>query len=188
MATPIDLGVVSTLAYLFPFLLVTIVTYAIMGKAEIFSNNKGIHLIVAVFLGMILLFSPIVIKSINAMAPWFVLLFLIILFLLITYQLFGIKESTITEIVTGKEYGSTFAWWVIVIIIIIAAANIGKVVSEEKTNTQTQMTGINEQPQTTTTTQLPSEANTLLNPKILGGIVLLLIALFTVVNLAGKPS
>ncbi|MEK6849133.1 MAG: hypothetical protein AABY01_01035, partial [Nanoarchaeota archaeon] len=86
MATPLDLGLLANVGVIFPFLLVLVFSYAILSKIQIFGKDQnGLNAFISFVLAVITLFSPIATKTIAVMAPWFVLLFIFMIFLLIAY-------------------------------------------------------------------------------------------------------
>ncbi len=182
MATPLDFGLLANFASLFPFLLVTVMVYAIMTKLEPFGESRGVYAFLAFVLGVLTLFSPIAIKSINRMAPWFVLLFIFSLFLLMAFKMFGVTDKNITDIITSSEHGDTFFYWVIALVLIIGVGSLTSVVSEEKgfTKIGANETGAKVEPGT----EQVGFVQTIVHPKVLGMILLLLIAAFTVRNLS----
>jgi hypothetical protein len=189
MATPLDLGLLQNVGAIFPFLLVLVLSYAVMAKTNIFGDNKGVYMFVAFVLAIVTLFSPLAVSAINRMAPWFVLLLVFSVFLLLSFQAFGVESKTITSIITGKEYGNTFFYWVITIVLLIAIGSITSVVSEHKgfgalsgENSTTESSGA------TPGNEQVGFFQTIFHPKVLGMALLLLIAMFTVRNLASQES
>ena len=180
MATPLDIGLLQNFQIIFPFLLVLVMVYAIMSTTKIFGDSKGLYAFLAFVLAVFTLFSPVAVKTINTMAPWFVLLFIFSIFLLIAFQVFGVSQDKITSIVTSKRYGSTFFYWVIALVLIIAIGSLTSVLSEEKALETLSQTG-------NATVSADDEEfgffQTIFHPKVLGMAVLLLIAVFTIRNL-----
>ena len=185
MATPLDIGLLQNVAIIFPFMLVLIVTYALMSVTKIFGDNKGTYAFIAFIMAVLTLFSPIAIKSIALMAPWFVLFFIFSMFLLIAFMIFGVDQKQILKIITSENHGDTFFYWVIAIVLLIGIGSISAVVSQQNGFTKLTDTGVEKTP-----TQIQDEKvsffNTLVHPKILGAALLLLIALFTVRNLSTR--
>ena len=98
MATLLDIGLLKGFSSIFPFLFVLVVMWAIMLRVKMFSSNKALAAMIAFLAAVAAMLSPIAIKTINLMAPWFVLLFIAIIFVMIVYQTFGIGEDKIVEI------------------------------------------------------------------------------------------
>ena len=182
MATPLDIGILQNVSIIFPFLLVLVMVYAVLSMTKIFGDNKGTYAFIAFVLAVSTLFSSTAVKTINLMAPWFVLLFIFSIFLLVSYQLFGVSDKKIIEIVTSKQHGDTFFYWVLALVLIIGLGSLSTVISQERG-----FKALSEQEANKTVVQGEEEVGffaTLFHPKVLGMALLLLIAVFTVKNLA----
>ncbi|MBI4141578.1 hypothetical protein HY484_01490, partial [Candidatus Woesearchaeota archaeon] len=133
MATLLDIGLIKGFSSIFPFLFVLVIMWAVLLRIKLFSENKAFAAMVAFLFAIAIMFSPIAVKTINLMAPWFVLLFVAIIFVLIVYQSFGISESTILGLFTGDKstYGTEFFWVMLSIIGIIILGSLFTVLSEE---------------------------------------------------------
>ncbi|MBI2045279.1 hypothetical protein HYT23_04440 [Candidatus Pacearchaeota archaeon] len=108
------------------------------------------------------------------MLPWFVLLFIIIIFALIAYQLFGISEDTITKVITSSDHGSVFHNWLLTIIIIIALGSLYSVVSSQTSD----ISGVNVQQDIISAPQQEGFFTALISPEIIGVVAILLTGLF----------
>jgi hypothetical protein len=185
MATPLDIGLLQNVSIIFPFLLVLVLVYALLSITKIFgAENKGLYAFIAFLLAVSTLFSPVVTQTINLMAPWFVLLFIFSIFLLIGFQIFGVEQKTIVGLITGAKHGDTFFYWVLTLVLIIALGSLSAVISNQH-GFKSLSTGDN-----TTVVQQGGESTgffgVLFNPKVLGMVLLLMIAMFTVRNLASS--
>ncbi len=181
MATLLDIGLLKGFSSIFPFLFVLVVMWAVLLRVKLFSSNKAFAAMVAFLAAIAVMFSPIAIKTINLMAPWFVLLFIGIVFVMITYQVFGIKEDAILGVLTGQAYGENFGWAMLAIVGLIMLGSLFTVLTEENVQFRA---GEN----VTLTDQTPIQYFTgiVTHPKVLGFIVIMLIALFTMQRLLEK--
>jgi hypothetical protein len=182
MATPLDISALQQFGGIFPFLLVLVLVYAILSRSEWFKEKQGMAALIAVICAIMTLFSKIAIKTINLMAPWFVLFIIFGIMIVLAYMAFGISKDKIIETMTGEEYGGAFGMWVISIMLIIGLGSLFTVINEEKgfrALTEGNVT-VGEKP--------PSEQygfwQTLFHPKVLGMVLILLVAYFTI----GKMS
>ena len=180
MATPLDVGLLQKFNVIFPFLLVFVMVYAILSRIEWFKEKQVFALLIAFILSLMTLMSRIAIRTINLMAPWFVLLFLFGVFVLIAYMTFGIKEETIMHTLTKSVYAKDFAYWVLALVLIIGLGSLSYVIS-----TEAGWAGLAGQ-------EPDAEAvgffATITHPKVLGMVLLLLIAMFTVGKLSQKET
>ncbi len=175
MATPLDITALEHFKGVFPFLLVLVFVYAVLSRIAWFKDNKGIAGVIAVLAALITLVSPIAIKTINRMAPWFVLFIMFGVLLILAYMSFGVEESTIKTVLTSDHYGSVFSTWVLAIMLIIALGSLFSVINEEAPLTE--LSGDQQPAQ-------PGFWETLFHPKLLGMVLVLLVAFFTI----GKMS
>ena len=192
MASVLDLSGLAFFQRLWPFLLVLVVVYSALGLVDMFKENKGARAFIAFLLAIFASTYSIAWKTLNLAAPWFVLLMFLIIFLLIAYQIFGVSHKHIVGVVTGKEYGRTFGYWILALILIITIGSLSSVISSEKKFTSLVEGGTGTEGQTTTTTggQAVSEQTgffaTLSNSKVLGMILVMLVAFFTIANLVER--
>jgi hypothetical protein len=195
MATPLDIGLLKAFNVVFPFLFVLVVVYAVLTRIKAFEapERKGLAALIALALAIITMTSHIAVKTLTTMAPWFVLLFVFIVLMLVAYQIFGVEEKTIVEIVLGKtegKWGSTFFQWMIALILIIGLGSLATVISQER-GFQSLTTGENgtvvQAPQNATTGEAGEFFRTLTHPRVLGLVLILLIAMFTVKYMMERP-
>lgn len=191
MATFLDIGLLQHFSVIFPFLLVFVGSYALLLKLKLISEDKGINAIIALALASMTLLSDAAVQLITTASPWFVVLFMFLLFLVLIFRFMGVKEDTITGVMeSGWEAPH---WIILVIIILIVMGSIGVVFGPG-------LLEVREQPsqgQVINQTIPPGQTgdfnqnivNVAFHPKVVGLISLLLIALFAIRTLAyGKPG
>ena len=175
MVTFLEVGILEKLNFLFPFLLVLILVYVVLTRFELFKEKAWLAILIAFVLALLTLTSTIVTKTINKMAPWFILLMVFGILILIVYQAMGIPEKKIGEVLTGAEHGPAFAWWIIALVVLIGLGSFITVFSEEKGFLK--LTGEEAADEET------SLWSALLHPKMLGLVLLLLVGYFAVQKL-----
>lgn len=105
MATVLDIGILQNFSAVFTFLLVFAATFAVLNFTHLFGDkggSPGIYGIIAFCLAILTLFFPVATKLVSNMAPWFVILFFFIIFLLIAYKLFGVSDADLTETIKSQ--------------------------------------------------------------------------------------
>jgi uncharacterized membrane protein len=175
MATFLDIGLIEKMNYLFPFLLVFILVYVVLTRLEMFKEKQGLAAIIALVLALLTLTSSLIIKTINRMAPWFILLIVFGILVLIVYQAMGIKEDKITSVLTSEEHGPAFIWWIIALVVLIGLGSFITVFSEEK--------GFQKLTEEEVEDEEKSVWTTLFHPKILGLVLIFLISYFAIQKL-----
>ncbi|MFH1316826.1 MAG: hypothetical protein ABII01_04870 [Candidatus Woesearchaeota archaeon] len=178
-------GLLEKFGLIFPFLLIIVLVYAVLGTTKVVGDNKGVHALLALAIAVITLFSTTAREIINIMAPWFVILFIFLIFLLATFKIFGDIDFVSF---LGSDNGRTAVYWIITIGVIIFLGSIASVVFSKgiPTGDDVQQLAENSDGGTDVSSRGAGAFwNTLAHPKVLGLAAILLIAMFTVQRLAG---
>ncbi len=187
MATPLDIGLLKNFQIVFPFLFVFAVVYGLLSYTKFLGDNKAVHSMIAVVLAIMTLFSEVVVQTINTAAPWFVLLIVFMVFLMLGFMILGVREADFLGVLRDREYQFVI-WWIIALIIVIVVGSMSHTISERKGGYPPYGPGENAtlEEGEDALTQESDFWETLFHPKILGMFVLLLIAFFTVSKLTQK--
>ena len=146
------------------FLFIMLVSFAVMDKFKLMGENKALHALVAFCLGVLFLFSRTAVGVVVAATPWFIVMIVLGMFVISFFLFLGVKEETI-----GSALKEPRVYWTLLLIIIIFLVVV--VTNVYKANN----------PSVETTSGSTTEGiNALVNPKVLGAIVLLVIAAFAV--------
>ena len=182
MATFLEtLSILNFFSALFAALLVFAVVFAILNKTHILGDSKVIQWIVAIALGLLTLVYPDIISLVEFISPWFVLLFIFLILLLLAYRLFGYSEENILEYVKSDR---TINWVLVAVGVIILLAGIFNVFGESAL-------------QATAGGNATAEGDggfqenvfsTLFSPQLLGVLLVFAIAVFAIAFLGGKPA
>lgn len=186
MATILDIGLFESFNTIFPVLLVFALVYAILQKTNMLGEGKNtLNAFIAIIVAFLVLLSKTVINVINYMTPWFVIVLIFTLLLLLLYQTLGVTDKSIGEFVTKD---STIKWAIFgvgAVILLAALGNelgqtIGPYLSGETVNAT--------EGGVATASWSQNLTATLFNPKILGLIFLFTIAIFAVAFLSGDTA
>ncbi len=192
MATFIDMTLLGNFSIIFTFLLVFAIVFALLEFLKIFGENKGIHAIIALCAAMLMLFSKSAVQVVNLTVPWFMIFLIIAVFGLVGYKLFVGPEADLSILhqTTGLR---TFVIVIVSIVFIVALGivfgqNIGPYLRERANATATADVELAEGEVASTATGSFTEnlTATLFHPKIVGMLVILLIALFAILFLSFK--
>lgn len=184
MATVLDTSLLSYFEFIFPFLLVLVLVYALLVKIKFFKGNN-IPMFLAFLMAVIFSFSTIARETINTAAPWLVLLFFFIVITMVSYMALGATSDDIRGVLTGGNY-SWINIWVITILLIIVLGSLSAVVARHGgIGEGTEAVPIN---QTTGEPVAASEQESdfwqsLFHPKVLGLVFILLVSMFTIQRL-----
>lgn len=183
MATLLDLTALEHFSSIFSFLFVLVIVFGILSYSKFLGENKSIHALIALFLAIMTLFSDTVVQSINKMAPWFVLLFVFILFMLMAFKVFGTSDADIMGVLKDSQY-AYIIWWIAAIGIIIAVGSLTSVVWGGDQG----MPVYNESSPDSDVGSTGGSAffGTLFHPKVLGAVFVLLVAVFAIQKLTAS--
>ena len=163
MATFLDVSGVAYFANIFAFIFVILIVFGVMAWTKIFGDNKFIYAMVAFFMGIFVLISPVSTDVIVTTAPILGVAILFAVLLNVALKMIG----------ADLEGMQTFKVVFLVILIVIILVTVGTKVRDKVTDMQAK-------------NELSSTLVLLLHPAFLGGILLFSVAIFTVAFLASK--
>ena len=165
MATLLDANIIGLIAPIIIFLFIMLVSFAVLDKFKLMGENKALHALVAFCIGVLFLFSKTAVGVVIAATPWFVVMIVLGMFIISLFLFLGVKEESL-----GVALKEPKVYWTILLIIIIFLVVV-------ITNVYKANNPVDE----STTSGSPNEGiNALVNPKVLGAVVLLVIAAFAV--------
>lgn len=185
MATILDLGALKAFDKVFTFILVTVLIYAFLSKTAYFKDERRVFAaIIALVVGVLTLTSNLIIQTVNLMAPWFVLLIIFAMFMMLAFMLFGFSLEDIKKFIESGNFGvGNWVMWLVVII------GIGSLVF-----VWDQQAGFGELTQGNVSAEQAVQAEefgfwqTLFHPKILGMALVMLVAFFTIKYMSEAPK
>jgi len=200
MPTFLDLGLLEYVQIIFPFILIWVVTYSVLEWREILGKNRNLHAIIAFVLAMMSLFSPPVIAIVKYMTPWFSMLLIFALFLLMFFKFFGIGDEAITKFFLEGEYRYVVNYWILLTSLLVLGLAIGQVFFAGPSvyvgdgqqpglsdSLISSITGVqNVEPGVATSRGDVNLIATIFHPKVLGMIFILIISALTIKLLAGE--
>jgi hypothetical protein len=192
MATFFDVALLSKFSIIFTFLLVFAIVFALLEFLKIFGANKGLHAIIAFSVAMLMIFSKSAVQIVNMTVPWFMIFLIIAVFGLVGYKLFAGPDVDLSILhqTTGLR---TFVIIIVSVVFIVALGvvfgqNIGPYLEGRSNTTGTTGGEVidGETASTATGSFTENLTATLFHPKVVGMLVILLIALFAVLFLSFK--
>ncbi|MBR9692135.1 hypothetical protein GOV06_05110 [Candidatus Woesearchaeota archaeon] len=181
METFLELGVLNYFSIIFPALLVFVIVFAILEKTKMLGESKSIHAIAAICAAFLVMLSKDILSIISFGAPWFVLVFVFLVLLLMIYRFMGASEADISYVITKDR---PIQWTIFIIAIIIIIASISNVYGQRLLE-KAQGEGLTieeykEKEEAEGRTFRGELHNTIFNAKILGMMLMFLIAVFTI--------
>lgn len=187
MATFLDLGLIKGFSFIFPFLLVWTVVFALLEHRSVFGDRKQIHAVMAFVIAMMVALTRPAVEVISIMTPWFVVLLMVLLLMILFFKFFGVTDEDIVKVFKDPYY--VWIGWVLGIVSLAIFA--GAVLTVFKgTFTAVWTGGEIAVPSGTALGGLGEEEalRTVFHPKILGLIFIFVVAALTVNLLtAGAP-
>jgi len=148
----IDFSGLSALIPVFGFLLVFVVVYALLAKTKILGENKFVHIFTSFCIAILFLVSANAVEYVQVITPWFVAFTISMFFILI---LVGLMRGKIEDFIKPGV-----AW---IIIIVLIAIFVGSAIYVFGDLIQKYLAG---------------PKGFVLQPQILGTIILILLTLF----------
>ena len=169
MATFLDVTGLQYFSSFFIFIFVWLIVYAVLIYSKVLGGNKFIHAIIGLVLALLVLFSPIATGAIQYIAPWFGLIFVFIILATVMLKIFGASPMEI-------EGYTQLKWGALVIILLVLVVGVLSYVREQIVIPGEEEGDID----------YSKNISIILHPKVIGAIFILVIAVFTIVLLAGK--
>ncbi len=194
MATVLDLSLLQTFDFVFPFIFIWALVFALLQKTGATGKAVGIDAIIATVVGFMSIMSRGIIQIINFMIPWFAVAIIFFVLLLLLFRLFGATDKDIFSALTSDK---SILWVIIGIGLVIVFAAFGNVFGQQLTEqafqgeTGTTITA-NGTAGATSGVATPSFQTNIMgiltNPKVLGMIILFTIAVFAIALLSGSDA
>lgn len=199
MATFLDITILSHFTSVFTFLLVFVVVFGLLEAFKIFGDDKkGLHAIVALALGFMVVISNGVTTVVQTFAPWMMVLMLVLFFILFLVRMFGMNEKDIKD---GFHKNTAITTWIIILTAVVLLYSLASAFGQEslekgpgtKINVTT-ATVINDTSSvsgtsaTNTNDFMQNMYNTLYHPKILGLILVMLVGVLAMLFLTIKET
>ena len=200
MATFLDVTLLSNVSVIFGFLLVWTLVYGVLSFSKAFELQQHIRALVALLAAFLTLFIPAILQVIMIIVPWFTLMLIFIVFVVITLMAVGITKENIASAMwssTGNGLAARNA--IIIVGFIIVGAALGQAffegdgalvdvgtTSEVAATENAQGTPDGQVLQTgeVGSTGQGALLATIFHPRMLGAIFVMLISLFAVLQLA----
>ncbi|MEM4637970.1 MAG: hypothetical protein QXK76_03035 [Candidatus Woesearchaeota archaeon] len=191
MATFLDVSILGNFIGIFTFLLVFVVVLGLLELFKVFGDgHRGLHAIIALAVSFIVIFSRGVVVVIQTFIPWFTILILVIFFILFAVRMFGATEKDIHSELTK---GTTITTWIIIFTVVILLFSLGagfgqqslSQISGSKINTSVNAT---DSTNTATSDFNKNLYATLFHPKVLGLILVMLLAVMAMLFLTGSDA
>lgn len=183
MATFLDIGLLSFLDVIFVFLFVWAVIFAILQKTKALGGSVGINAIVSVAAAFLALLSKTIVEVVKFSIPWFAITIIFLVLMILLYQVFGVKDPS------AALNDKTVQWAIFAVGMLIIGAAFASIFGEEllaQSAAPGEEVVVGEGGVATSNYQ-QNIMSTLFHPKILGVVMLFIVAIFAIIFLTGSP-
>ncbi|MBN1275249.1 hypothetical protein JXA12_03075 [Candidatus Woesearchaeota archaeon] len=189
----IDLGFFGNFSIIFTFLLVYVIVYGILEMRKPFGADKrNLNALLGTAVAVLVVVSGPMVSLVNYIIPWFLIIALIVFFILFALGIFG-QGVDFSDLARKKQIST----WIIVLAVVVLLFGIGNAFGQSKleqggwdgtepvntTNSgEDDPTGLKntgtDGSSVATSDFATNVVNTLFNPKVLGLMLILLVAVF----------
>jgi len=194
MATFMDIGLLDFFSNIFLFLFIFAAVYAIIIKTKIFGDSKNLVSIIAVAIAIIVVITKPVATFLLYIVPWFFVLAFVIMMFIFAGKLFGVSDNSISNSFHWKK--TPILTWVIIFVVLILVFAFSNMFGQDLLEDNPEVNSTDAEETATTTTTSGNKAMavdsdeyksnvlaTLTHPKVLGTIVILLVAMIAILLL-----
>ena len=177
MASVLDLGLLQYFEVIFPVILIFVLVFSMLSKFKLLGESTPINATVAICCAFLAALSESVIALIIFVAPWFVLVFVLLLLFLLIMKTFGTSDEDIMKVVTRD---AAVTWTILGIAIVIIGAGFAVTFGED-------IASISEDGSSTESDDFQTSLlEIIFHPKILGVLILFTICVMAIALLTGK--
>src|SRR3989344_1267536 len=173
MATILDFNLLNFISPIILFLFVYIILYGLLSKVEMFGKSQGIRAFISFCMAILFLLVPPAGGIIRFFTPWFIVFVIFGMFLMLMFMFAGIKQEDLIK--TVYAHGGIYGL-VIAVVIILFLVSFSEVFGP----------GLFDYPGSNTTYWWDNVKGALFNTKILGILVILIIAAETIRQFGNK--
>ncbi len=206
MATFLDISILTHFTSVFTFLLVFVIVFGLLEVFKVFGDaRKGLHAIIALAIGFMVILSKGVTTVVQTFTPWMMVLILLAFFMLFLVRMFGLGEKDIKE---GFYKNAPIMTWIIILTLVVLLYSMATAFGQESLEKGPGVK-LNATEETTTTTTTDADGNivttttasatntndfmqnlynSFYHPKVLGLILVMLIAVIAMLFLTVKEG
>jgi hypothetical protein len=196
MATFLDVSILGHFTAIFTFLLVFVIVFGMLEVFKLFGEgHRGLHAMVALAIGFIVMFSQGVVTVIQTFTPWFTIVIMLIFFIIFAVRMFGISAA---EVTAGFHNNSVILTFILIFAAIIILFSLGAGFGQSSLESgatpgtvanTVNTTNVTAEPGSTATNSFSQNLyNTIYNPKVLGLILVMMIAVIAMLFLTSKEG
>ncbi len=169
MATILDVGILNHFVPIFVFILIFVVFYAVLLKTHILGENKGLLALASFVVAFLFLVTRTASEFVQLITPWFVVLIIVAMCFLLIFMFLGVKPESIASAISQEGT----VWIIIIFLLVLLGIALTKVLGPS-------IAAITQGEGGTEAGFVGSVGSIIFHPKILGAILILLIASYAI--------
>lgn len=111
MASFLDIGILNYFVPAFVFLLVYGILLAMLEKIKVFGEGKAVNQVIALAIAVLFVLTPDLVGIVKIITPWFTVMFVFLLMIMMLFLFVGVKEGEIS-----KQFTDRGTVWIIIVI------------------------------------------------------------------------
>ncbi len=184
MATFLDIGLLEHFSIIFYLVFIFVLMYAILSVTKILGEDKNLNAMLAGSLALILALSGTTRDLISFVTPTFFVFIFFVFFTVLIYKFMGASDKDVTEIFSTKAGTRGF---ILAIVGIIILSSLGKIFFTGSTTVLSDNTTMTANQSAVGTVGQSALTSTLTHPKVLGLILILIIAAYAM-SFLSRPA
>ncbi len=180
----LDLGILNYFSVIFPALLVFVLVYAVLEKTKLLGESKSVHALTAIVVAFIVMLSRDILEIINFGAPWFIMVFVFGVLLVLLYKFMGASDADLSALIRTDRPIQWFIFAIGILIVITSISHVfgQRLLEDEASGENITISEARERAKEAADgTDYGSELHkTFFNSKVLGLIFIFLVAVFTI--------
>jgi len=189
MATLLDVSLLGNFTNIFVFLFVWLVVFGILELTHIFgSSKKGLNTMIAFIVALLVLLSKTATSIINFLISPFIVVAIALFFIFFLVKMFGVSDNATSELIKSPAVYVPILVVAALIIIFAITNSFGQKILEQEPLTDEDGNSTTTVSSTETGGFQDNLYDTFFNKKVLGLIVVLLVAVFAIAFLARTPK
>ncbi len=169
MATILDVGVLNHFVPIFVFILVFVIFYAVLLKTNILGENKGLLALASFVVAFLFLVTRTASEFVQLVTPWFVVLIIVAMCFLLIFMFLGVKPESIASAISQEST----VWMIMIFLLVLLGIALTKVLGPS-------IAAITQSGESTEAGFIGSVGTIMFHPKILGAVLILLIASYAI--------
>jgi len=176
MASVLDTSLIGYFSPVITFFFIFAIVYALLQKSKILKGSSNVHALIAFTVGLMFLFTPSATALVNVFTPWFVVLFIVVILVMVIFLSIGYTEESFVNFM-GE---GVIRWTILLIVILILVISMTQVFPSVSTVAAGEGTSVDVGEGSGSASVGEEIRRSIFNPRMLGALFLLIISAFAI--------